>query len=78
MKASNNDVRLLNSAIIGVVSGSGVKLTPEPGGFENLKREAWMLLFVYGNFTNKIVSEDNLTPELRPSMNSVFLRWAPY
>ena len=28
-------------------------------------------------FTNNIVSEDNLTPELRPSINSVLLRWAP-
>ena len=35
LEASDHGVRLLNSAIIGVLSGSGVKLTPEPGGFEN-------------------------------------------
>ena len=34
-ESSDYGVRLLNSAIIGVLSGSGVKLATEPVGFEN-------------------------------------------
>ena len=58
-----------------MLSGSGVKLTPELGYFENKEYEAWM--FMYGNSTNNIASEDTLTPEPGPSMNSVLLRWTP-
>ena len=49
-------VRLLISAIIGLLKGSGVKLTPELGYFENCALEVWM--FVYGKSTNNTVSED--------------------
>ena len=59
----------------GISSGLGVKLTSEPGGFENRECEAWN--FVYSKFTNNIVSEVNFTSELGPSMNSVLLRWTP-
>ena len=69
-------VRLLISASIGLLTGSGVKLTPELGYFENCALEVWM--FVYGKSTNNTVLEDALTPEPGPSMNSVLLRWTPY
>ena len=56
MKSSKNDVRWVNSAIIGLLTGSGVKSTPKLGYFENCAREVWM--FVYGKAKNNIVSED--------------------
>ena len=56
-----------------LLTGSGVKLPPEPGVFENWAREAWM--FVYGKSTNNIVLEDTLTPKPNrgPKINSVLL-----
>ena len=50
LKSFENDVCLLNSAIIGLSTGLGVKLTPELGYFENCACEVWM--FVYGKSTN--------------------------
>ena len=76
MEASNHGVRLLNSAIIGLLPGSGVKLTPELGYFKNLEREEW--IFVHSKFTNNSVSDVKLTSELTTSMNSVLLRWLPF
>ena len=71
MEYSDHGVRLLNSAIIGVLSGSGVKLTPELGYCENRACEVWM--FMYGKFTNHPMSEAKLTQELGPSLNYMYV-----